>query len=233
MTFFYGFGILIPCLSDILKKACGDSETLSVIFTVLCALCSIVIPYLIGSINSAILISKIRHHEDIRTFGSGNAGSTNMLRTYGKKEGFLTLACDLLKSLLAVVLGYFFFGVFGGPIAGFFVVFGHIFPIFHRFHGGKGVACLAMVVLFESPITFLILFCIFAIIVIGTKFVSLASIMSVLLYPLILNAFVGGFPMTTAMAILTTVFVVFMHRTNIKRLLDGTESKLDFHKSKG
>ncbi|MBQ9760945.1 MAG: glycerol-3-phosphate 1-O-acyltransferase PlsY [Clostridia bacterium] len=199
--------------------------------TVAGALVCIVIPYLLGSINPAVLISKIFFHEDIRNFGSGNAGTTNMLRTYGKGAAIGTFLFDLGKAAASFWIGMLIWSYMGAAIAGFFVVFGHMFPIFAHFKGGKGVACLAMIALCSSPITFLFLLLIFVVIVVGTRYISLASIMSALLYPLILNAFDGGKPLYVAMAVISACFVVFMHRENIKRLWAGKESKVSFSKT--
>ncbi len=208
----------------------GVSETPSLWINFAGALLCMIIPYLLGSINPAILLSRTFYREDIRSYGSGNAGSTNVLRTYGKKMAVATLLCDLAKAAVAVWVGRLLWEVNGGALASFFVIFGHMFPIYHGFKGGKGVACLAMVVLLQSWISFLILLAIFMVIAIGTRYVSLASVMSALLYPLILNAF-ANHGLNVAMAILTAVFVVFMHRGNLRRLRDGCESKLDFSKS--
>ncbi len=191
------------------------------------SLLCMLIPYLLGSINPAIIISHFRHRRDIRNFGSGNAGTTNMLRTFGKKSALLTFLLDLAKAAVSVLLGRFLLGVDGQAIAGFFVLFGHMFPIYYRFRGGKGVACLAMVVLLISPISFLILLGVFLVIVIGTRYVSLASVIGSLLYPLILRAFNNN-GLNVAMAVLSAVFVAYMHRENLKRLWNGKESKLDF-----
>lgn len=189
----------------------------------------IVVPYLLGSINPAVLISKTVYHEDIRNFGSGNAGTTNMLRTYGKKAAIATLLCDLGKAAVAVLLGKLLVGTDGGALAGFFVIFGHMFPIFAKFKGGKGVACLAMVALVISPISFLILLGMFLIIVLGTRFVSLASVMCAFMYPLMIRAFAND-GLNVAMAVLIALAVVFMHRENLKRLWNGKESKIDLSK---
>ena len=238
MAFFYGFGMYIPCLRDIwicdrgilVPGIFDENSTAGYIVTILCGLCSIVIPYLLGSINPAILISKLKYHDDIRTHGSGNAGSTNMLRTYGKGAALATLLCDFGKAIVATLLGFFFFGAIGGATAGFFVVFGHAFPAYYRLRGGKGVATLAMVALVMSPVTLLILVALFIVIVAGTKYVSLASVMCAMLYPLILNAFAGGIPFSVAFAIFSSLLVIFMHRQNIVRLWHGEESKISFSK---
>ena len=197
------------------------------------ALICIIVPYLLGSINPAVLISKLIFHDDIRRHGSGNAGSTNMLRTFGKGAAAATFALDLGKAAIAFFIGLFIWSYQGAAIAGFFVVFGHMFPVFAKFKGGKGVACLAMIALLSSPITFLLLLVIFLIVAIGTRFISFASIVSAILYPMILRAFAGDRPLYVAMAILSACFVVFMHRSNIKRLMNGTESKISFSKKDG
>lgn len=217
-----------------------------------CFLLCMIIPYLLGSFNFGLIISKRRFHDDIRTHGSGNAGTTNMLRTYGKSAAALTLLGDMFKAAVSVLLGYLlinnqyvvyndagsFVGVYGdkpgAAIAGLFVVVGHMFPCFFHFKGGKGVATTAMVVLLLNPIVFLILFFVFAIIVLFTKYVSLASIMGMCLYPIMMSSFdlSKGSGTATLLSVVMTCLVVFMHRENIKRLRDGKESKLSIGKKK-
>ena len=198
------------------------------------ALLTAVAAYLLGSINPAVLISKGIYKQDVRTLGSGNAGTTNMLRAFGKKAAAATLILDLSKAAIAYWLGFFLFlGMTGGAVAGFFVVLGHIFPVFAKFRGGKGVACLAVVVLCQSPLTFAILFGIWLVIVLGTRYVSLGSVMAALLYPLILRAFIGALDGgSVAFAIASVVFVVYRHKDNLKRLYAGKENKLQFSKKK-
>ena len=209
------------------------------------------IPYLLGSVNFGLIISKNKYHDDIREHGSGNAGTTNMLRTYGKRAAVLTLVGDMLKAAVAVAFGYFvadynvimtnnatgatvnFVNHYGAAIAGLFVMMGHMFPIFYKFKGGKGVATSGMVILMISPISFVICFAIFVIIVVGTRFVSLASCMAMILYPIVLSAFSGdNNPVAKIMSVVMACLVVFMHRENLKRLSEGTESKLYFSKAK-
>ncbi len=214
-------------------------------------LACMLIPYLLGSFNFGLIISRNKYHDDIRRHGSGNAGTTNMLRTYGKKAAVLTLLGDMLKAFLAVGLGYLVVGInitaenpdtgetvriinhYGAAIAGLFVMLGHMFPVFYKFKGGKGVATSAMVVLMISPISFVFCFAIFAIIVAGTKFVSLGSCMGMIFYPIILTAFSGGQnSVAQIMAVFMALLVVFMHRENLKRIRNGTESKLNLGKKK-
>ena len=204
------------------------------------ALCMI-IPYLIGSINPAIIFSKLFFHDDVRSHGSGNAGTTNILRTYGKKMAGLTFACDFLKAAISVVIGSLIFNkTIGGAIAGLFVIIGHMFPLYYKFKGGKGVACAVAVVLILEPLTFACLFVIFAIIIIGTKYVSLASCMSIGLYPIIVsafeniykNAFGHNLGLIPATAVIIAVLIIYMHRANLKRLYEGKENKISFGKKK-
>ncbi|MBO5306291.1 MAG: glycerol-3-phosphate 1-O-acyltransferase PlsY [Clostridia bacterium] len=206
-----------------------------------CVLLAIAIPYLLGSLNFGIILSRIFFHEDIRDYGSGNAGSTNMLRTYGKKAAALTLVCDMLKAALAVLVGALFLNpatrvtpVDGIAIASLFVVLGHCFPCFYRFRGGKGVATLGMVILITRPLIFVLVFFVFVVLVAGTRFISLGSIISALLFPVLLNRLDTAYPMGwfQLMAVLMAFLVLFMHRANIKRLLEGKESKLSFGKKK-
>ena len=212
----------------ILEK--GVSGAGAMALYVIGALLCMVLPYLLGSINPAVIISKLVYRDDIRNHGSGNAGTTNMLRTYGVKAAVFTFLCDLLKAALAVVIGRLLWSYMGAAIAGFFVAFGHMFPIFAHFRGGKGVACLAMVIALLSPVTFLFLVFVFALSLIGTRMVSFASIMCAFFYPLILRAFDGDKPFYVAMAVISAVFVVVMHHENIKRIMAGKESKIDFSK---
>ncbi len=192
---------------------------------------SIVFPYLLGSVNSGIILSKLLYHEDIRTYGSGNAGATNMLRTYGKKMGIATFAGDFLKGILGVCIGRLMFGLLGSYIGGLFCVLGHIFPIYYKFKGGKGVATSAGMALMTNWKVFLVLVVIFALLVYMTKYISFGSIMVYMLYPLLLSKMKS--PTDPSFAILVafviTVMGVVMHRQNLKRIFEGTESKISFN----
>ena len=197
-------------------------------------LLSMIIPYLIGSINPAIIFSRLFFKDDIREHGSGNAGTTNTLRTYGKRMAALILVLDFLKAVLSVYIGYLIlpYQLGGGAIAGIFVILGHAFPVYYKFRGGKGVACLAGVVLILSPISFLILILLFIAIVVMSRFVSLGSIMCVMLWPILHFAFYPLQAWTTIASIVIMLIIVFMHRENIKRLMAGKESKISFKKKK-
>lgn len=212
-------------------------------------LATVVISYLFGSINSAIIISKAIYHDDIRKHGSGNAGMTNMLRTYGTGAAGLTLLGDLLKTALAVVTGAVFFGFnyIGGIsisdfcyVAGLCAVIGHIYPIYYGFKGGKGVLSTATVALILSPIPFLILFAIFVIIVAISKYVSLGSVTVAIAYPIMFNAYciflfgrsADGKTMTPGLAvaciIILAIIIVFKHLGNLQRISNRTERKISF-----
>ncbi len=198
--------------------------------------------YLLGSLNFAIIISSKQYKQDIRNYGSNNAGMTNMMRTYGKKAAALTLIGDALKAVVSCVIGYVALGQIGAYIAGLFCIVGHIFPIYYKFKGGKGVVTAGITILMCNPIVFLIVITIFLILVICTRYISLGSVLSILLYPMILDRVdkllpvwgqyegtegsIGGW-----IACIIAALIVFKHIPNIKRLLNGNESKFSFKKS--
>ena len=206
--------------------------------------------YLLGSINSSIIISKVLYRDDIRKHGSGNAGMTNMLRTYGKGAAGLTLLGDMLKTALAIVLAGLLFGFnyIGGVsvgdgfcyVAGLFAVLGHIFPIYYGFKGGKGVLATATMALIVSPVPFLILFAIFVAIVWASRYVSLGSVTVAVLYPVVLHGYFiirfsgaqHSMPGIAAFAtIALAIIIVWCHRGNLQRISDRTERKISFKKT--
>ncbi len=202
-----------------------------------CLLLTMIIAYLIGSINFAIVLSNGRG-DDIREHGSQNAGTTNMLRTYGKRAAALTLVGDFLKGTVAVIIGMVLFGMIGQYLAALFAVLGHVFPIYYKFKGGKGIATAAGTILACEPIVLLILLIIFTVIVIGTKYVSLASIAVSLLYPFILDRYYKIFPpyegyisgLHILFVFILSAVVFFKHYPNMIRLWNKTESKISFKK---
>ncbi|GHV13391.1 glycerol-3-phosphate acyltransferase [Clostridia bacterium] len=209
----------------------------------------IIAGYILGSLNFALIISKIFFKDDIREHGSGNAGMTNMQRTFGNKAAVVTLFGDAAKTALAtfvgaIILGSNLFprvneaseyvetiGFAGMYLGGMAAVIGHCFPVFYGFKGGKGVVCAATMILCTDPIAFLILFAIFAIIVLGTKFISLGSVMGMLIYPLILSRFHGK-GIHIIFALVVVIIIVAKHHANIKRLRKGEENKLELFKKK-
>ena len=194
----------------------------------------IVVPYLLGSINSAVFLSRVLYHDDVRKHGSGNAGTTNMLRTYGKAAALFTLLGDILKTVLAVTCGSLLMGAsLGGWVAALFCMLGHIFPIYSRFKGGKGVLCAATAVAMLSPYAFLCVLLTFIILVSMTKYVSLGSIVGGLMLPLFINMFnnitkTGG--INGLISVMIALLILWCHRENIKRIQNRTESKLSFRK---
>lgn len=208
------------------------------------------IAYLLGSLNFSIILSEVVKKKDIRDSGSGNAGATNMLRTYGKKAAVGTMIGDILKVALGIIIAFAILDVpmkyiFSNPadaaeiqrvmlykeFAGLFCVLGHIFPLYFKFKGGKGVAaCTGMVIIVDWRIA-LILFVIFIGVILISKWISLGSIVIALLYPVLIFAFYKNF-ILAAVALLFTAIVIVAHRENIKRLAKGTENKISFKNKK-
>ncbi len=197
---------------------------------------SMLIPYLLGSINSAVIISRVRYGDDIRKHGSGNAGMTNMLRTYGKGAAVATLLGDVLKTALAVSLASCLMSVqLGGWIAGLFCMLGHVFPVYYGFKGGKGVLCAATAIGILSWEALVILLLLFVGVVATSKYVSLGSILAAGMLPIVinfLNAIKGTGGINGFISIAMALFVIWCHRSNIKRIQNRTENKLSFKKKK-
>ncbi len=206
------------------------------------AVLTAIIAYLIGSVSGAILISRTVDGNDIRTKGSKNAGTTNMLRIYGKKAAVFTLLIDVLKGVAAVLIGiavdYFTMKYMTGSflsgnikyIASIFVVLGHDFPIYFGFKGGKGVATgLGAVLMLDYKVALIVLAAALLIMVV-TRYVSLGSVAAAVIYPCVAAAFMAGSGEFNVVylisALLLGVLIIAKHHTNIKRLLDGTENKL-------
>ncbi|MBO7151147.1 MAG: glycerol-3-phosphate 1-O-acyltransferase PlsY [Clostridia bacterium] len=216
--------------------------------TTVFAILAFAIPYLLGSINTAVLISRVFYGDDVRHHGSGNAGLTNTLRTYGKKAALFVLLGDILKTVLSVFVGGLFGGLhfmggyalgWGGFLGAVGCILGHVFPVYYKFKGGKGVLCAATSILALSPIVFCVLLLVFVIVVGFTKFVSLGSIMGALTYPLFFNILfkisfsakpVAAPFYVTLYTVFVAFFIVYLHRANIQRLMKGEESKLSFKK---
>lgn len=208
------------------------------------------VAYLLGSVNSAIIVSTVIYREDVRTQGSGNAGTTNVLRTYGKVAALLTLLGDMLKTALSIAIAGLVFGFnyVGGIsvsemcyIAGLFSVIGHIFPVYYGFKGGKGVLSTATMVLVLSPLVFAVLIALFIGIVFFSGFVSLGSVVAAVLYPILLNGyfsiffqdgFVKPMPLMVLASILLACLIVWCHRANLDRISKGEENKFTFGKKK-
>ena len=197
-----------------------------------------IIAYLIGSVNFSIIISKKMAGFDVREKGSGNAGSTNVLRTVGKKAAALTLVCDCLKGVVAILIAFIVGKIFANldssllvQLAGIFVILGHTFPVFFKFKGGKGVATsLGVLLLINWQIGLICL--VFALVLMAlTRFVSLGSVGAAILFP-VLTIFINTNYLVPGnyilFGIIIAALVIFNHRTNVKRLLKGNENKLSF-----
>ena len=201
--------------------------------TVLCA-------YLIGSINFAVIFSSIFLKKDVRKMGSGNAGTTNVMRTAGFLPGALTFVCDALKGFVASYIGYLVFdyishftvwsaAIYGAYACGTACMLGHVFPIFYQFKGGKGVATSVGIFAVCCPIAIVIGLIVFAIVTVISKYVSLASITAtvrvVTLSIVFRDMYVSKYPQIFFVVAMGAI-VILKHSENIKRLLKGTENKI-------
>ena len=200
-----------------------------------------IIAYIIGSINFSVLISKKMAGFDVREKGSGNAGTTNMLRSVGKKAAAITLLCDILKGIVAILIALIAGNIVKNvdkavlvQIAGILVVVGHTFPIFFEFKGGKGVATsLGVIMMINWKIGLICL--VFALAIMAfSKMVSMGSVGAAILFP-VLTLFINTNFIVQAsgmkyfvFSVILAAIVIFNHRANIKRIASGTENKLSF-----
>lgn len=224
-------------MNDLLINGVFPIDVSNLRFWLGLALC-IIVPYLLGSVNFAVIFSRSVKNEDIRDFGSKNAGATNMMRVYGRGLSVLTFIFDALKGALSVFLGLMIFPLdYFAYVCAFFCMLGHAFPIFFGFRGGKGVSTIAGAIIVLNPIVAAILCFVFFFIGYISKYVSLASMVATLLFPA-LNIVIPfysipPFPFTkTLFSVLMPLLVVFLHRKNIVRLFNGTESKAFVKKEK-
>lgn len=222
-------------------------------------ICVSIIAYLLGSINTAVMVTKIvtKGKKDIRQMGSGNAGFTNVLRSVGKTPAIVTIVCDALKCVIAVFIGGLIFSMIltdnqvlstefincGKYIAGIFCIVGHSYPVYFHFKGGKGVVTAAGLMLSEDWRVFLLILGTFLIVFIFSKIISLASITCAALYApytfgatFIFDYLNGDFSLayvllSTSAALVIGVFVIVKHKDNIKRLIRGEEKKITSKKS--
>ena len=212
--------------------------------------------YVLGSVNGAIITSKLFYRKDIRDFGSGNPGLTNFYRTFGKGGFLLVLLIDVIKTVAPVLFGGWLFSryftemyvsdvwsiwpfnrffneaFFGQALVGFFVMLGHCFPLFYKFKGGKGVMAIGAIVIVIDWRLALISWGVFIIVTLLTRYVSLGAILGCMAFPIsmvILN--IGGIAELNII-ILCVLLVIVRHMQNIKRLIKGEESKLKFRRAK-
>lgn len=198
----------------------------------------LVIGYLLGSVNAAVIISKTFYRKDIRTCGSGNAGTTNMLRTFGKKAAAGTFLVDLLKGIVAALIGLLvmklsgFDTVTGEVFGAIGAILGHNWPVYFGFKGGKGVLTSFAVALVIMPIPALICLGVFVVAVVITRYVSLGSMLAAFSLPFTVYflggslGIVGGFTMYFIFSVFVAALLIARHYANIGRLIKGTESKL-------
>ena len=217
--------------------------------SVLIAAVSAVQAYLLGSIDTGILVSKFLYHDDVRKYGSGAAGMTNMLRTFGKKAAALTAFGDVLKGVLAVCIGRWLFTQMPESttlspylavyLAAIFAIIGHLKPLYFGFKGGKGVLVAAGAILAVQPVLLPVLALIFLVCLVPTGMVSLGSITMASAYPVLtlVYSLMRGLPtrdvvVCTVGAAIMGGMVIWMHRSNIQRIRDGKEYRFgQKHKS--
>ena len=201
-----------------------------------------IVEYLLGSISFSVIISKKMAGFDVREKGSGNAGATNMLRSVGKGAAALTLLADALKGVVAILFAIIVGAIVKDTdkallvqIAGIAVVLGHTFPIFFGFKGGKGIAT-SLGVLLMTNWKIALICLVFALVLMAlTKMVSMGSVGAAILFPVLVlfintNYTVSEGSSYFVYSVILAVLVAFNHRSNIKRILNGTENKLSFKK---
>ena len=200
------------------------------------------IAYAIGSVNFSVILSKKMAGFDVREKGSGNAGTTNMLRSVGKKAAAVTLICDILKGIVAIIIAIVLGNIFNVEnksllvqIAGIAVVVGHTFPIFFQFKGGKGVATSLGILLMSNWQIGLICLVFALVLMVLTRMVSVGSCAAAILFPILTlfirdNYIVSEGNSYLIYSIILAVIVLFNHRANIKRILNGTENRISFKK---
>lgn len=198
------------------------------------------VAYLIGSISTAILVGRFMAGDDIRSHGSGNAGATNALRTYGKKAAVFVVLGDCLKAVIAILIGMVEAQVIGADpattrlavyVAGIGAVLGHNFPLYFKFKGGKGILVSTVAILFADWKVGLLVV-IFSILVMAvTRYVSLGSVLGAVAFVILGLIFHFGDVPYLIFAVILAASAIFMHRENIKRLLNGTENKLGSKKT--
>ncbi|WP_019228531.1 glycerol-3-phosphate 1-O-acyltransferase PlsY [Sedimentibacter sp. B4] len=185
-----------------------------------------IIAYLLGNISFAYILGKIFTKKDVRDYGSGNAGATNAIRAFGKKIGAMVFIGDVLKGVIAVLIGRSI-GETGVYLAGAMVIIGHNWPVFLNFKGGKGVATTIGVMIIASPFVTLICFVLGLVVIIATRTVSLGSIIGMAMAPLAAGIFVRPFNVSLFIfCLFIGTMAIYRHKENIKRILNGKENKL-------
>lgn len=189
-----------------------------------------VLSYLLGSFSTGLTVAKVTHGPNLREVGSKNTGATNALRTMGLKRGLLTFVGDVSKALLSCLIGYLLMKQPGVMLAGLMVILGHNWPVFYQFKGGKGAACSCAVMLCTFPIPAFISYVVAILVIVVTKFVSLGSIVLMLLFALLVSIFNWGNWLAIGWALMLALLCVYRHKTNIVRLIHGEENKFSIKK---
>lgn len=185
-----------------------------------------VIAYLLGSISFGMVISKAAGGPNLREVGSKNTGATNVLRVMGVKVGLLVFVLDILKALVACIIGRVWMGLNGAMLAGLAVVIGHNWPCFFQFRGGKGVASTLAVMLMTFPIPAVICYVVAIALIAATKYVSLGSITLAALFAVLVIITNWGEWLVIGWVLVIAGLLIVRHHANITRLIHGTENKL-------
>ncbi len=189
-----------------------------------------VLSYLLGSISSGILVSKVMGGPNLREVGSGNTGATNALRAMGLKGGAMVFVCDILKALIACIIGRVWMGQSGAMLAGLMAVIGHNWPCFFQFRGGKGVSSTLSAMLLTFPIPAVICYVITIAVIAVTRYVSLGSITMAALFALLVIVSAWGNWSAILWVLALSGLLIWRHKANIGRLLRGEENKLGSRK---
>ena len=195
-----------------------------------------IVSYFLGCFNGAVIVSKYILRDDVRTHGSGNAGLTNFYRTFGGPLTAVVILCDVLKAVIAVLIGAWIFGMMGNALLGkywaaLFCLLGHMFPCMFHFKGGKGILSGGTIAIMLDWRIALVVWGGFLILAVATKYVSLGSLWAGASFPFI-SWYCYPDPLIVVLAFACGGLVVWQHRANIKRLLNGTENKFSLHHKK-
>ena len=189
-----------------------------------------IIAYLLGSISFGMIVAKLAGGPNLREVGSKNTGATNVLRVMGVKIGLTVFVLDILKALIACIVGRVWLGLDGAMIAGLAVVIGHNWPCFFQFKGGKGVASTLAVMLLTFPIPAIICYVVAIALILSTRYVSLGSITLAALFALLVILTNLGNWLVMGWVLIIASLLIWRHHANVGRLLKGNENKLSFKK---
>ena len=195
-----------------------------------------IVSYFLGCFNGAVIVSKYILRDDVRTHGSGNAGLTNFYRTFGGPLTAVVILCDVLKAVIAVLIGAWIFGMMGNALLGkywaaLFCLLGHMFPCMFHFKGGKGILSGGTIALMIDWRIALVVWGGFLILTVLTRYVSLGSLWAGASFPFI-SWYCYPDPLIVVLAFACGGLVVWQHRANLKRLLNGTETTFSLHHKK-